>query len=106
MNDYERARDGLVAQLPTQILSRDYVAEFEIAVRADQREQDIPEMAGARLVTGIYRVEPDEIAGVQGSVSLRVLGGPKRYVRIFDGSDRLENGWTLYGSALTLWEVS
>lgn len=106
MNDYERTRDDLMAQLPSQILSRDYVAAFEIAVRTDQREQDISETAGARLVTGIYRVEPDEIASVQGSVSLRVFGGPKRYVRIFDGSDRLEDGWTLYGSALTLWEVS
>jgi hypothetical protein len=40
MNDYERTWYELTAQLPTQVLSGYYVAAFEAAVRADQREQD------------------------------------------------------------------
>ena len=48
-------------------------------------------------VIRIWRQDQSEL--VWGCTILEVVGGPKRYARIFDGASQLEWGWTLHEMA-------
>lgn len=50
----------------------------------------------------IYRQEPSAI--VRGCTSLEVVGGPKRFMRIWDGLDHpVEWGWSLSDANVLVW---
>lgn len=51
-------------------------------------------------VTAVFRQEPSE--GVRGCVGLEVLGGPKAFLRIWDGGER-DWGWRVHESATQVW---
>lgn len=55
----------------------------------------------------MWAVPPDDGVHVQGSVSFEMMGGQKRYARVWwtDGTPRgeVEWSWVLHDSAVRLW---
>lgn len=56
------------------------------------------------IVVAIYR-QTDDLPDVEACTYLEVIGGPKRYCRIWDASPMLNTdwGWRRHPSAVEIW---
>ena len=68
----------------------------------DRRGEDL-DTQQTQGVVAVYLTPAAD--GVQASISLECLGGPKRYMRIWLEARTIEWGWVLHPTAVLLWRM-